>query len=199
MVMAAARNTICTPALGRKKPRKLYTIWRPREKWTADEHDSFVQSPDTARVQPRLEDHRAVRVHQDGDADPQPRTEVLPQGPQARPRRRATAASASSRSSRLSDRRRGAADHGGLGGGAAQSEEVCFADALHHQKNTLQLPLSPDDLRFADVYMFVGDVFGFGALAPAVEAQLQRLHGTDPVIVETILLVLRNLEDNLCA
>ncbi|PWZ54330.1 Myb-like protein G [Zea mays] len=60
---------------------------------------------------------------------------------------------------------------------------------------TVQLPLSPDDLRFAQVYRFVGDVFGCGAMWP-VEAQLQRLLGADPVVVDTILRVLANLQDN---
>ena len=56
--------------------------------------------------------------------------------------------------------------------------------------------MSPDDLHFAQVYRFVGDVFGSGA-SGSVEAQLQRLLGADPVIVDTILRVLANLQDNL--
>jgi hypothetical protein len=56
--------------------------------------------------------------------------------------------------------------------------------------------LSPDDPHFAQVYRFVGDVFGSGASRP-VEAQLLRLLGADPVIVDTILRVLANLEDNI--
>ncbi|KAF8725973.1 hypothetical protein HU200_020550 [Digitaria exilis] len=49
---------------------------------------------------------------------------------------------------------------------------------------TIQLPLSPDDPRFALVYRFVGDVFGSGA--GPVEAQLQRLRGVDPLVVDTV-------------
>jgi hypothetical protein len=59
--------------------------------------------------------------------------------------------------------------------------------------------LSPDDdLRFAEVFRFVGDVFGSAAPRP-VEAHLQRLHVMDPVVAETVLLVLSNLLANLCA
>jgi hypothetical protein len=35
------------------------------------------------------------------------------------------------------------------------------------------------------VYRFVGDVFGSGAVRPA-EAELQRLEGVDPVVVDTV-------------
>ncbi|CAN6297995.1 unnamed protein product [Urochloa humidicola] len=57
----------------------------------------------------------------------------------------------------------------------------------------IQLPLSPDDLYFAEVYRFVGDIFG----SDAVEVELQRLMGADPVIVDTILRVLENLQENM--
>jgi hypothetical protein len=73
-------------------------------------------------------------------------------------------------------------------GSASQDEE------------TIELPLSPGDLRFAQVYRFVGDVFASHAAVP-VEEHLQRLQlqGVDPLVVDTIVLVLRNLEANLCA
>ncbi|KAJ1261859.1 hypothetical protein BS78_09G063000 [Paspalum vaginatum] len=108
-----------------------------------------------------------------------------------------------------------------LSGGARESADwapSCATAGAHHQfhhrpscgsraaadatllppaedEGVMQLPLSPDDPRFAQVYRFVGDVFGSGAL----EAQLQRLRGVDPAVVDTILLVLRNVEDNLFA
>ncbi|XP_066365136.1 protein REVEILLE 5-like [Miscanthus floridulus] len=77
------------------------------------------------------------------------------------------------------------------------SEAWAADDAMLQVDDTIQLlPLSPDDPRFAMVYRFVGDVFGAGAPWP-VEPQLQRLQGVDPVVVNTILLVLSNLQDNL--
>jgi hypothetical protein len=61
-------------------------------------------------------------------------------------------------------------------GSASQDEE------------TIELPLSPDDLRFAQVYRFVGDVFAASDAAVPVEAHLQRLqlHGVDPLVVDTV-------------
>ncbi|KAL5223841.1 hypothetical protein ABZP36_010480 [Zizania latifolia] len=58
------------------------------------------------------------------------------------------------------------------------------------QNESIPLPISPDELGFAQVYRFVGDVFGSGAPWP-VEAHQQRLRSMDPVVAETILLVLR--------
>jgi hypothetical protein len=57
--------------------------------------------------------------------------------------------------------------------------------------------LSPDDLHFAQVYRFVGDVFGWRVTAGrGAAAQAAGLLGADPIIVDTILRVLANVEDN---
>ncbi|CAL4918742.1 unnamed protein product [Urochloa decumbens] len=56
--------------------------------------------------------------------------------------------------------------------------------------------LSPDDLYFAQVYRFVGDIFGSDAPQP-VETELQRLLGADPVVVDTIFQVLENIQENM--
>uniref|UniRef100_J3KWK5 Uncharacterized protein n=1 Tax=Oryza brachyantha TaxID=4533 RepID=J3KWK5_ORYBR len=64
------------------------------------------------------------------------------------------------------------------------------------QDETIELPLSPDDLRFAQVYRFIGDIFDPDTPCP-VETHLQKLKNMDDITVKTILLVLRNLEDNL--
>lgn len=73
---------------------------------------------------------------------------------------------------------------------------VRAAAAAHQGVETVRLPLPPEDPMFGQVYRFVGDVFGSGAPRP-VEAQLRRLMGADPVVVDTILRVLHNLQDNL--
>ena len=82
-------------------------------------------------------------------------------------------------------------------GSSAGCPALCADDggASAPDVETVQLPLSAEDLHFAQVYRFVGGVFGSGAPRP-VEAQLQRLLGADPVIVDTILRVLANLQDN---
>ncbi|TVU17418.1 hypothetical protein EJB05_33454, partial [Eragrostis curvula] len=192
----AARNT---PVLMRKKPRKAYTISRPREKWSADEHESFV--------------HALLIFGRDWKTIEQfPRPKVLPQGPQARPRRRAAAASPALppphprlgaaifprppsscfhhdataappqqsvdwASCTISDGACWPADGSFMittpnGGddvqvaGASPSNEAWFADCSLLQGDTTPLPLSPDDLRFAEVYAFVGDAFGSDAPRP---------------------------------
>ncbi|CAO2204566.1 unnamed protein product [Urochloa humidicola] len=66
------------------------------------------------------------------------------------------------------------------------------------QEELIELPLSTDDLHFAQVYRFVGDVFDPKTPIP-VEAHLQKLKDMDDITVKTILLVLRNLENNLSA
>ncbi|KAJ1282515.1 hypothetical protein BS78_03G058600 [Paspalum vaginatum] len=66
------------------------------------------------------------------------------------------------------------------------------------QDELIELPLSPGDAHFAQVYRFVGDVFDPATPIP-VQAHLQRLKDMDEITVKTILLVLRNLENNLSA
>ncbi|CAM0879601.1 unnamed protein product [Alopecurus aequalis] len=75
------------------------------------------------------------------------------------------------------------------------SEASAIADA---EDETIPLPLSPDDMHFAQVYRFIGDMFDPATPCP-IEAHLQRLRDMDGITVKTILLVLRNLETNLTA
>ncbi|KAK3150451.1 hypothetical protein QOZ80_3AG0233350 [Eleusine coracana subsp. coracana] len=79
---------------------------------------------------------------------------------------------------------------------ASPSDEDWILDSSLLDETMIHLPLSPDDLHFAQVYRFIGDVFGSDALL-LDEAQLQRLQSMDPVVVEAILLALRNLQVNL--
>ncbi|OEL28078.1 Protein REVEILLE 8 [Dichanthelium oligosanthes] len=66
------------------------------------------------------------------------------------------------------------------------------------QDELIELPLPPDDLHFAQVYRFIGDIFDPNTTIP-VEAHLQKLKDMDDITVKTILLVLKNLENNLSA
>jgi hypothetical protein len=61
-------------------------------------------------------------------------------------------------------------------GSASQDEE------------TIELPFSPDDPRFAQVYRFIGDVFAASDAVVPVEAHLQRLQlqGVDPLVLDTV-------------
>ncbi|KAF8663059.1 hypothetical protein HU200_055653 [Digitaria exilis] len=66
------------------------------------------------------------------------------------------------------------------------------------ENELVKLPLSPDDPHFAQVYRFVGDIFDPKTPIP-LEAHLQKLKDMDDITVKTILLVLKNLENNLAA
>ncbi|GJN37427.1 hypothetical protein PR202_gb26380 [Eleusine coracana subsp. coracana] len=79
--------------------------------------------------------------------------------------------------------------------GSSSSETSATVNA---QDKIIQLPLSPDDVHFAQVYRFIGDMFDPNTPCP-VEAHLQKLKDMDDITVKTILLVLQNLETNLSA
>ncbi|XBI16541.1 protein REVEILLE 8-like [Aegilops tauschii subsp. strangulata] len=80
-------------------------------------------------------------------------------------------------------------------GSGSTGEASAIADA---EDETIPLPLSPDDMHFARVYRFIGDIFD-PATPCRIEAHLQKLKDMDGITVKTILLVLRNLETNLTA
>ncbi|PWZ32231.1 Protein REVEILLE 6 [Zea mays] len=83
----------------------------------------------------------------------------------------------------------------GGGGGSGSASEAPAMGAVQDQQQ-IELPLSPEDVPFAQVYRFVGDMFDADAPVP-VEAHLQKLKEMDDITAKTVLLVLRNLENNL--
>ncbi|XP_047043171.1 protein REVEILLE 3-like [Lolium rigidum] len=204
------------PAAGKKnKLRKPYTITRPRERWTDEEHErflhalylfgrdwkmieAFVSTKTSVQIRSHAQKHflKAQKLGL-GECLPPPlhprRADLLrhqppPLHPDADillPTMDWPCASPEPRVPDIDAQAGAWPDHGS----ASQDEE------------TIELPLSPDDLRFAQVYRFVGDVFAASDAAVPVEAHLQRLqlHGVDPLVLDTIVLVLRNLEANLCA
>ncbi|TKV91674.1 hypothetical protein SEVIR_9G112500v4 [Setaria viridis] len=173
---AAARSIV----MAGKKTRKPYTITRPRERWAADEHDRFLHAlvlfgRDWKRIEAFVATKTStqIRSHAQKHFLKAQKLGIAPPPPHPR-----------------------------LAAVLAQPPVSCPpawfpGDAMARSDETLiQLPLSPDELYFAQVYRFVGDIFGSDAPQP-VETQLQRLVGADPVIVDTILRVLGNLEENL--
>ncbi|TVU17422.1 hypothetical protein EJB05_33458, partial [Eragrostis curvula] len=205
-------------ALGTKKARKPYTISRPREKWTAVEHDSFVHAlfifgRDWKTIEQFVGSKTATQIrshaqkyflkaHKLGHAPalppPQPRRAAVMAGAQQSVDWASRSGPAAACWSNHDDSFMMVPKGSGHvpAGDASPSNEVWFADCSLLQEHTSHLPLLPDDVRFAEVYAFVGDVFGSGAPRP-MEARLQRMHNMEPVVAETILLVLRNLDDNL--
>ncbi|CAL4918739.1 unnamed protein product [Urochloa decumbens] len=179
MMAAVARSTVIA---GNKKSRKPYTITNPREKWSADEHDRFLHSLELfGRDWKRIEAFVATKTS----------TQI-----------RSHAQKHFLRAQKLGLAVAPPHPRRAAGVRQAQPPVSCLTwlaaeDASVPEDETVRLPLSLDDPHFAMVYRFVGDVFGSDAPRP-VETQLLRLLGADPVIVETILRVLGNLEANLC-
>ncbi|CAL4944066.1 unnamed protein product [Urochloa decumbens] len=166
-----------------KKARKPYTITRLRERWAADEHDRFLHAlvlfgRDWKRIESFVATKTSTQIRSHAQKHFLKAQKLgIPAPPPQHPRRAAVL--------------------------LAQPPVSCPAwfpagDAMTPSDETLmiQLPLSPDDAYFAQVHRLVGDIFGSEA-PQSVEVELQRLLGADPVIVDTVLQVLENLQENL--
>ncbi|CAL4918740.1 unnamed protein product [Urochloa decumbens] len=165
-----------------KKPRRPYTVTRPRERWASDEHDRFLHAlvlfgRDWKRIEAFVATKTSTQIRSHAQKHflkAQKKLGIAAPPPQ-HPRRAAVLAQP-----------------------PASCPPAWFAgDAVTPTDEVMiQPPLSPDDLYFAQVYRFVGDIFGSDA-PQSVEVELQRLLGADPVVVDTILQVLENLQENL--
>lgn len=182
MMSTTASAASSSTGMAGKKTRKPYTITRPRERWAADEHDRFLHAlvlfgRDWKRIEVFVATKTSTQIRSHAQKHFLKAQKLGIAAPPAHPRRAAVLAQAQP---------------------PVSCPPAWFpGDAMAPSDETLiQLPLSPDDPHFAQVYRFVGDIFGSDAPQP-VETQLQRLLGADPVIVDTILRVLRNLEENL--
>uniref|UniRef100_A0A0D9ZUM2 Uncharacterized protein n=1 Tax=Oryza glumipatula TaxID=40148 RepID=A0A0D9ZUM2_9ORYZ len=239
-----------------KKARKPYTITRPRERWSAEEHERFLDAlllfgRDWKRIEGFVATKTAIQIRSHAQKHfLKARKFGLAGGlpPPLHPRRaallRANAAAAAadmmpppwlpsagtpscsgSGESWLADAAFFSQDETILlpispgTGSTSLLAFACFKSAAVNSRkffrsnilscvivhfflisdpHLLAVSCSADDLGFAQVYKFIGDVFGSGEPRP-VEAHLRRLQGMDPAISETILLVLKNLEANLSA
>ncbi|GJN09119.1 hypothetical protein PR202_ga27097 [Eleusine coracana subsp. coracana] len=193
-----------------KKARKPYTITRRRDKWTANEHGLFLHAMqlfgrDWKKVEQFVVTKSATQIHSHAQkhflkiqkrgltaaASPHPR---FP--PQPISNYHDNAAATTLELAHLEQSADWAPNCSEELAAASPSDEDWILDSSLLDETMIHLPLSPDDLHFAQVYRFIGDVFGSDALL-LDEAQLQRLQSMDPVVVEAILLALRNLQVNL--
>nr|CAB3498410.1 unnamed protein product [Digitaria exilis] len=137
---AAARST---GMLG-KKPRKAYTIIRPRERWTADEHERFLHAlvlfgRDWKRIEAFVVTKTSTQIRSHAQKHFLKAQKLGLPTPAPHPRRAAVLG------------------HGLL---PVNCEGWVPGDAMTPSDEMLQLPLSPDDPCFAQVYRFIGDIFG---------------------------------------
>ncbi|KAM0834603.1 hypothetical protein ACQ4PT_063473 [Festuca glaucescens] len=227
-----------------KKARKPYTITRPRERWSPEEHERFLDAllrfgRDWKKIKEHVRTKTAVQIRSHAQkyflkvqrlglaAGLPPQhlsrrpsmpfgsgavaTTVLQGHPQQYPDMQmldwaGTSSAWVNQGGAGSQTNPGGSsfvgtpsfsdttmDWDGTVGGT--SEASATSDA---QDETIPLPLSPDDMHFAQVYRFIGDIFD-PATPCQIEAHLQKLKDMDGITVKTILLVLRNLETNLTA
>ncbi|XP_003565211.1 protein REVEILLE 6 [Brachypodium distachyon] len=251
-----------TPPGPGKKARKPYTISRPRERWSPDEHERFLDAMlrfgrDWKKIEEHVRTKTTVQIRSHAQkyflkvqklglpphhpirslgmtqlqapagsgAVPSPMTVLHGQPHECPPGLLQSSigwscpgllpASNDMQSSDWADSSGPSswASHGGNPtdtpgaahpGGSSSSSSMDWASTGTGSASeasvdeTIPLPLSPDDMHFAQVYRFVGDVFD-PATPCHIEAHLQRLKDMDAITVKTILLVLRNLEANLTA
>ncbi|XP_006655018.3 protein REVEILLE 3-like [Oryza brachyantha] len=193
---------MAAPVAG-KKARKPYTITRPRERWSGEEHDRFLHAlmlfgRDWKRIEGFVATKTAIQIRSHAQKHfLKARKFGLAGGlpPPLHPRR-ATPPACYAYSPEDSFRPLIQSNDDDCS--FIETTNCIGSTESRSSDEAILLPVSPDDLGFAQVYKFVGDVFGSGEPRP-VEAHLRRLHGMDPAISETILLVLRNLAANLCA
>ncbi|CAM0879599.1 unnamed protein product [Alopecurus aequalis] len=147
-----------------KKTRKPYTITRPRERWSPEEHERFLDAllrfgRDWKKIEEHVRTKTAIRSHAQKYF-----LKVQKLG------------LAAGLPPQYANRRLAVPTPSGTGVVATTDE-------------TIPLPLSPDDMHFAQ--------FFDPATPCSIEAHLQKLKDMDGITVKTILLVLRNLETNL--
>ncbi|BAS92416.1 Os05g0162800 [Oryza sativa Japonica Group] len=195
----------------KKKARKPYTITRPRERWSAEEHERFLDAlilfgRDWKRIEAFVATKTAIQIRSHAQKHfLKARKFGLAGGlpPPLHPRRATLLRANAAAADMMPPPWLPSAGGGSIGCSAppsgVQQSMAGRSPACYSTDEASFRPLiHSNDLGFAQVYKFVGDMFGSGERRP-VEAHLRRLQGMDPAISETILLVLKNLEANLSA
>ncbi|KAJ8773213.1 hypothetical protein K2173_028390 [Erythroxylum novogranatense] len=194
-----------------KKVRKAYTITKSRESWTEPEHDKFLEAlhlfdRDWKKIKAfvgsktviQIRSHAQkyfLKVQKNGTGEhlppPRPKRKAAHPYPQKAPR----TASTQSRPPGSFQSPTAILDPGYVQRpDSSPSTETTprilpIGETAEQGNHDYPLRVLPD---FAQVYNFIGSVFD-----PNVTGHLQKLKKMDPIDVETVLLLMRNLSVNL--
>ncbi|XP_071711687.1 protein REVEILLE 6-like isoform X3 [Rutidosis leptorrhynchoides] len=181
-----------------KKIRKPYTITKSRESWTEPEHDKFLEAlqlfdRDWKKIEAFIGSKTVIQIRSHAQkyflkVQKSGTNEHLPP---PRPKRKA-AHPYPQKAPKVDDLLSGS--HVGPVNCCSSNESAPKprpTNEIHEQRTHCLPPLRvlPD---FAQVYGFIGSVFDPNAIG-----HVQRLKKMDPIDVETVLLLMRNLSINL--
>ncbi|KAH9646815.1 protein REVEILLE 6 [Citrus sinensis] len=195
---AAGTSTVSTSEDPSKKIRKPYTITKSRESWTEPEHDKFLEAlqlfdRDWKKIEAfigsktviQIRSHAQkyfLKVQKNGTAEhlppPRPKRKAAHPYPQKASKNGPEVANNRSNSTDSTPKAQVSGELTDQGG-----------ELTDQGNNSHPLRVLPD---FAQVYTFIGSVFD-----PNASDHVQKLKKMDPIDVETVLLLMRNLSINL--
>ncbi|XP_068668160.1 protein REVEILLE 8-like isoform X3 [Aristolochia californica] len=186
-----------------KKIRKPYTITKSRESWTEEEHDKFLEALQLFdRDWKKIEDFVGsktviqIRSHAQKYFLKVQKNGTTAHVPPPRPKRKAAHPypQKASKNDLLNAEETGTTDMIRI-----DSQDISCIGSSSRTLSTYETPKQesegslhhglPD---FAEVYNFIGNVFD-----PHTKGHVQKLKEMDPINVETVLLLMRNLTVNL--
>ncbi|XP_026662434.2 protein REVEILLE 6-like isoform X4 [Phoenix dactylifera] len=200
---AAAASSSDDPS---KKIRKPYTITKSRESWTEPEHDKFLEAlqlfdRDWKKIEAfvgsktviQIRSHAQkyfLKVQKNGTSEHVPPPRPKRKAAQPYPQKASKNASLQT-SSMLEPRYALTADTSSMLRNSTTSATV--SSWVHSSVQPVSAPHAPKVMPdFAEVYSFLGSVFD-----PNTSGHLQKLKEMDPIDVETVLLLMKNLSINL--
>ncbi|KAL2562236.1 hypothetical protein AAZV13_20G126300 [Glycine max] len=193
-----------------KKTRKPYTITKSRESWTEPEHDKFLEAlqlfdRDWKKIEAFVGSKTVIQIRSHAQkyflkVQKSGTNEHLPP---PRPKRKAAhpypqkASKTVSSWSNNSLQKTTSVLHGqkqkvnNCCSSSRSPRAQLVGESNGQRNNSHPLRVLPD---FAEVYSFIGSVFD-----PNVTGHVQKLKRMDPIDVETVLLLMRNLSINLAS
>ncbi|XP_011629000.1 protein REVEILLE 6 isoform X3 [Amborella trichopoda] len=181
-----------------KKIRKPYTITKSRESWTEQEHDKFLEAlqlfdRDWKKIEAfvgsktviQIRSHAQkyfLKVQKNGTSEhvppPRPKRKAAHPYPQK-----------ASKNDDVGPAGTVAVNNCSCSSTESSPRPWAASETADQGNHGTQLPVMPD---FSQVYSFIGSVFD-----PNTTGHLQKLKAMDPIDVETVLQLMRNLSVNL--